>query len=355
MLENYFSRPSTLNRLRSGPSGSDVEDLATALQQQGYAWDSIRNYLRGCDQFARWLSQHGYAPSDVSHTRQPLHQRMPRPPSCPNMPRGCPIYSSSGARNCVCPSASRPASYGGRPLVASIRAVLGSGLRPRRQHSSSLSASGEAFRWRPVLGPDECHPYTRSRSLTSGETATQTRRGATASKYRRPIRSALPGVQRRSVAGLGSGRARPPVEPCLDSSQLNGSRGRTGARALCGPSPTALRNRAILTLLARLGLRAHEIVSLSLDDINWQEAHLIIRAGKTHHERVLPLLHRRGDPGGVSLLGTSGHHQSSRLPPLQGALPTVFRFLLDQLPSSPCSRAGRGDPVRSTRRPCVSP
>ena len=34
MLENYFSRPSTLNRLRSGPIGSDVDDLATALQQQ---------------------------------------------------------------------------------------------------------------------------------------------------------------------------------------------------------------------------------------------------------------------------------------------------------------------------------
>jgi len=57
-----------------------------------------------------------------------------------------------------------------------------------------------------------------------------------------------------------------------------------------GPSPTALRNRAILTLLARLGLRAHEIVSLRLDDINWQEAYLVIRAGKTHHERVLPLV-----------------------------------------------------------------
>src|SRR4029453_4872117 len=57
-----------------------------------------------------------------------------------------------------------------------------------------------------------------------------------------------------------------------------------------GPSPTGLRNRAILMLLARLGLRAHEIVSLSLDDLNWQEAHLVIRAGKTHHERVLPLV-----------------------------------------------------------------
>ena len=41
MLENYFARPSTLHRLRSGPIGSDVDDLATALQQQGYAWDSI--------------------------------------------------------------------------------------------------------------------------------------------------------------------------------------------------------------------------------------------------------------------------------------------------------------------------
>src|SRR5438874_10002914 len=38
-----------------------------------------------------------------------------------------------------------PSSYGGRPLVASIRAVLGSGLWPRRQHSSSLSASGQVF------------------------------------------------------------------------------------------------------------------------------------------------------------------------------------------------------------------
>ncbi len=56
------------------------------------------------------------------------------------------------------------------------------------------------------------------------------------------------------------------------------------------PSPTELRNRAILTLLGRLGLRAHEIVSLCLDDINWHEAYLVIRAGKTHRERMLPLV-----------------------------------------------------------------
>jgi site-specific recombinase XerD len=56
-----------------------------------------------------------------------------------------------------------------------------------------------------------------------------------------------------------------------------------------GKAPTDLRNRAILILLARLGLRAHEVISLSLDDINWHEAHLIIRTRKTRHERMLPL------------------------------------------------------------------
>src|SRR5262249_41227876 len=82
MLEHYVSRPSTLNRLRSGPIGSDVDDLATALQQQGYAGDSIGNYLRGCDQFARWLSQHGYAPSDASKTLVNRYiNGLPRPPS----------------------------------------------------------------------------------------------------------------------------------------------------------------------------------------------------------------------------------------------------------------------------------
>jgi integrase/recombinase XerD len=56
-----------------------------------------------------------------------------------------------------------------------------------------------------------------------------------------------------------------------------------------GETPTDLRNRAILMLLAGLGLRAHEVISLCLEDINWHDAQLVIRAGKTHHERLLPL------------------------------------------------------------------
>jgi site-specific recombinase XerD len=51
---------------------------------------------------------------------------------------------------------------------------------------------------------------------------------------------------------------------------------------------TGCRNYAILLLLVRLGLRASEVINLSLDDINWELGELTI-CGKGRKYRVLPL------------------------------------------------------------------
>jgi hypothetical protein len=59
MIELYFFQSSTITRLRCGPLGPDLDALATTLHQQGYTWESIRGYLRGCAQFGQWLSQQG--------------------------------------------------------------------------------------------------------------------------------------------------------------------------------------------------------------------------------------------------------------------------------------------------------
>jgi len=53
-------------------------------------------------------------------------------------------------------------------------------------------------------------------------------------------------------------------------------------------SYTGKRNYAVLLLLARLGLRACEVVRLTLDDINWEAGELLIR-GKGGREDRLPL------------------------------------------------------------------
>lgn len=57
---------------------------------------------------------------------------------------------------------------------------------------------------------------------------------------------------------------------------------------------TGVRDRAILLLLARLGLRAGDILSLRLTDIDWQQATLSVR-GKGRRETRLPLPQDAGD------------------------------------------------------------
>jgi len=50
----------------------------------------------------------------------------------------------------------------------------------------------------------------------------------------------------------------------------------------------ACRNRAIVLLLARLGLRAGEVMALELDDIDWRVGVLMVRGKGGYHDR-LPL------------------------------------------------------------------
>jgi integrase/recombinase XerD len=55
-----------------------------------------------------------------------------------------------------------------------------------------------------------------------------------------------------------------------------------------------LRDRAIVLLLARLGLRASEVAGLKLTDIDWKNGRLAI-AGKSRREEWLPLTQEVGD------------------------------------------------------------
>jgi site-specific recombinase XerD len=58
-------------------------------------------------------------------------------------------------------------------------------------------------------------------------------------------------------------------------------------------SPCGQRDHAVLLLLARLGLRAGEVVHLRLDDINWEAGEVLIR-GKSSRMDRLPLPHDVG-------------------------------------------------------------
>ena len=55
------------------------------------------------------------------------------------------------------------------------------------------------------------------------------------------------------------------------------------------PTPVGRRNYAMLLVLARLGLRAPEVVAVQLDDVDWRSGTILIRGkGKRHDRMPLP-------------------------------------------------------------------
>lgn len=59
-------------------------------------------------------------------------------------------------------------------------------------------------------------------------------------------------------------------------------------------TPRAIRDRAVVLLLARLGLRAGDIVNMEIDDVDWNSASIKVQS-KTRQESSLPLPQDVGD------------------------------------------------------------
>jgi len=77
-------------------------------------------------------------------------------------------------------------------------------------------------------------------------------------------------------------------------------------------TPRGRRDYAILLLLARLGLRAGEIVSLELDDVCWRTAEIVVRGKGRTVERV-PLLQDIGEALATYLRKDRGISKSRRI------------------------------------------
>jgi site-specific recombinase XerD len=60
-------------------------------------------------------------------------------------------------------------------------------------------------------------------------------------------------------------------------------------RASAGSKPRNLRDRALLLLFLRLGLRLGEVANLSPREIDWRSGTLTIRGTKSRRDRALPL------------------------------------------------------------------
>jgi integrase len=296
MLDQYFTRRLVLERLRTGLFGPYLEHLAGGLVEQGYSHDWIRTCLYAGDKFGQWMTRRGRDVGDVTpalvrrYVDELKHARgTARPKGGCGLNHLAKLLRQEGLVREVPAHPDTEVERWMALYDAHLERVVGAAWNTRDRYETIVH--------RFLVGRFGAGPVHWS-SLTAEDVSAFVCRDAGG---RRGLGRKQPGVAVRSLLRflVFSGEIAPGLDGAipkvpqwqhaalprhLTADQV------TSLLASCDGVITAgIRDHAAILLLARLGLRAGEVVNLRLDDVDWHEGHVRIRAGKTCRERRLPL------------------------------------------------------------------
>jgi site-specific recombinase XerD len=302
MIKDIPARASVPAKLESGPLGRYLPDLAARLSAQGYAAYTIQRYLHTTDVFGRWLNAHQLPLSSIDEdTLNKYISSLDRQKSR-SMPNGSFPVNAVGLKhllqllrelNIIRP---RPALIPTSPAEQILSEydqyldrTLGAALSTRRgylyfarQFLTYAFRSGDLQWW--AVCAESVAQFVQ-------EEAAQ-RKGHGRKTPGQAMRAFLRYLVLRGFLPAGLDAAVPVIRVWTHASLPGHLSAEEIARLLAVSSDGSAigkRNYAILILLSRLGIRALEVARLRLDDINWPEGSVQIRAGKSHRERLLPL------------------------------------------------------------------
>lgn len=282
-----------------GPLASHAAGFLAVLTSQGYTPLSAANQLRLLACLSRWLERFGFDAGDLTKQRVEsfLRSRRRAGYTCWRTLRGmdqilrylraqraAPVPLEQVPRGALHRLLARYEQYLNRErgLAASTRR---SRLDVARRFFLKRSASPSAIR---TLSPTDvreflqalAHVYSPPTLAGIGSHLRSLLRFLLAEGLiRRSLADAVPSAVGWRDRALPQGISTQQVGLLLRSCDRRRHAGR--------------RDFAILLLLSRLGLRAGEVVTLTLDDIDWRRAELVIH-GKGSKRELLPLPHDVG-------------------------------------------------------------
>lgn len=309
MLAAYYEDARALERARGSTSGPYLEGFVERLRGEGYATVTIQEYVRAAVHLGLWVQGASIdlsAIDDHAIGQFEAHLRSctcpgPRPPPRPPPSRGQRItarvnrfrehLSEVGVlRETPTPRDTKDVG----PLLTGFNSWM-------RQHRgatpSTLRIYGRILIDAVTEFGDDLHgfnvralrAFVLDRSKRHGRSKAKLVTTAMRMFLRYLIASglcpadldgAIPTIARWRLASLPRH---------LSSSEVD------RVIATCDPAtPVGLRNRAILLLLVRLGLRAGEVATLRIVDIDWHGATVQV-AGKSRRASRLPLPQQVGD------------------------------------------------------------
>ena len=303
MLEKFFSAPKSLRRLRGGISGPHIDAFADDLERDGYAPASAVRYIRAAAHLGCFVQRKGDVLSDIDLNILDSFCHHLRRCRCPHFKRGKISYHAQfGVKlfhrhlvGCgICPSESVQ-NLPANPALVTAFCDWFRTHRGAKEPTLRHYARGATDLLR-TLGEDVSQWNAQALRDFLLERASQCRKETTKSlipalraflrflnfrgECRDDLALAIPAVASWRLARLPH---------CLSAEEVD------RLIAACDGTDTGrLRDRAILLLLTRLGLRSGDVASLRLKDINWNSGTLQVM-GKGRYQVCLPLPQDVGD------------------------------------------------------------
>lgn len=293
-MERFFKDPHIIARKREGPLGLYIDELAQHFAEKGYSRSYARRQLQLADEFGRWLQRHTVAPADLkaeqprSFLRYRARFRKPRQgdlAACKS------VYDLLRQKGLI---AALPIPE--RLPVGRLSDEFSLYLRQERQLASTTVTryAGLVEDWlTDRFGSEQVNLSRLSTAEIVGyiQRLAPTMARKCAKVMATAFRSFLQYARYRGYIQLDLAASIPPIADWSRTSIPRSLPVEHVQQVLvhCNrETGTGRRDYAILLLLARLGLRAGEVASLTLDDIDWQGGYITVR-GKGGRGDALPL------------------------------------------------------------------
>ncbi|MEN6358297.1 MAG: tyrosine-type recombinase/integrase [Armatimonadota bacterium] len=305
MLEYYFSDPTRLRQLRRGPLVQYLDGMAAELRRHGYQKTTGVNILGLAGQFSRFLSTCGI--SDASEISEELGQKFVDEELVP-------MGVFRGAANAIVhvlrylrqsgiiaevekPHVDDPCADIIKRYITYLRDIRGLSFatcdgytRSVRRFLAFHIERHKKLEFSALDGPEVLDYITTWANYASSRSwvhnlATNTRSFLGFLRWEnlidRDLERVVPSLRRWRLATVPSHLPWEQVREIID-----------GVNAA---SPEGMRDRAILLLLATLGLRNYDVRTMEFSHIDWRESVIRLPKTKNLRARVLPMSQELGE------------------------------------------------------------
>ena len=300
MLTTVFSRPAWLSLIRSTPALPLLDDFIATMAKAGYRTTTIQNHVRAAAHLSRWLERRGRALTDLDRSDAREFKRHIATCRCTGFERrdrgdsrGADLFLRHlQAIGVIIPPDSQPPP---QPQL-----LLGF-CQWMRQHRGAKDATLKAY-GRIILDALQSLGEDPARFDAGGLRAFVLDRAPRCGRSKAKLvvtalRTFIRYLTAQGLCPVGLDAAIPTIAGWKLAALPRYLPAVDVERVLAGCDPvTAIgaRDRAILLLLCRLGLRAGDVSNLRWQDIDWNQATVEVM-GKSQRAARLPLSQEVGD------------------------------------------------------------